>query len=402
MEKLTFSFFALSYHRVFSKLSGYFSSVFLVFSLSALFLVGCSVKGDVGNEEAEEMVVPYVPVIQQDTYLHYEYVAEINAVRHVEIRARVQGYIERILVDEGQYVKKGQPLFQISNAEYKAELAKANANLKSAIAEAKAAELEQERVRLLVEKNVVAATEWELAKARLAAANARIEEARSSESNAALKLSYTYIRAPFDGVIDRIPFKVGSLINEGTLLTKVSDLSAIYAYFNVSESEYLEYIKSQSQGDSRDRVQLILADGSVYPFEGDIETMDGEFDATTGSIAFRAKFENPEQILKHGSSGKIKLSNKVTDAILVPQKATFEIQDKVYVFVVDEQNKVSMRSITPKGRISHFYWVDAGLEIGEKVVFEGVQNLKDGNQVKAFPISSDSLLVRSPNAKELF
>ena len=374
----------------------------LYWSISLWLLMGCSAKGEMNVEQSKELVVPYVPVIQQDTYLQYEYVAEINAVRHVEIRARVQGYLERIMVDEGQFIKKGQPLFQISNAEYKAEVAKANAMLKSAIAEAKAAELEMERVGLLVEKNVIAATEWELAKARLAAANAKIEEARSSESNAALKLSYTYIRAPFNGVIDRIPFKVGSLVNEGTLLTKVSDINAIYAYFNVSESEYLEYMKSQTQEDGRDNVQLILADGSMYPLTGKIETMDGEFDATTGSIAFRAKFENPEKILKHGSSGKIKLSNKVNDAILVPQKATFEIQDKVYVFVVDAQNKVKMRSIVPKGRISHFYWVDSGIKIGEKVIFEGVQSLKDGNTVKPFPISSDSLLVQSPNAKDLF
>lgn len=304
----------------------------------AVGLWGCAAKGEAEMEKAEKMVVPVVPAVRQDVTLHNDYVAEIHAVQNVEIRARVKGFLEKILVDEGKFVRKGQLLFQINNEEYQAELAKAKANLKSAIAESKAAEVELQRVKMLVEKNVVATTEVDLAKARLAAAQARIEEAQSMESNAKVKLGYTSIRAPFDGVIDRIPMKIGSVIDEGTLLTTVSDVSAVYTYFKVSEKEYLQYMHSAEKGEEgQAKVELYLADGSRYPQAGKVETMEGEFESTTGSIAFRAKFPNPGRLLKHGSTGKINLTNQVDSALIVPQKATFEIQDKVYVFVLDKQ-----------------------------------------------------------------
>lgn len=363
------------------------------------FVVGCTANSQMDNSNSvAEQILPVIQVFAKDTVLHREYVADIQAVQNVELRARVQGFLEKIYVDEGQEVNKGQLLFKINDEEYKAELAKAKANLQSAIAEAKAVELEVDRLRVLVEKNVISKTELDVALARLDAVNARIEAARSAESNAAVRLSYTSIRAPFDGIIDRIPLKTGSLIDHGTLLTTASDVSSVYVYFNVSEGEYLEYIKTKADnaGKSNNAVRLTLADSSPYPYKGSIETMEGEFKASTGSIAFRAQFPNPDKILKHGATGRISLSNTIHNALMVPQKAVFEIQDKNYVFVVDSNNQVKMRNFIPKTRFSYYYIIESGLKLGDRVVFEGIQNIQDGMQITPKPVATDSLIALKP------
>lgn len=369
-------------------------------AILSLLLGGCSQGKLTKTPTGEVQTLPVTEIVARDTTIHRSYVADVQAVRNVELRARVQGFLEKIYVDEGQAVKKGQRLFKLNEEEYQAELAKAKANLKSAIAEAKAAKLEVERLRVLVDKNVIAASELDVSLAKLDAVEARIEEARSAETNAAMRLSYTSIRAPFDGIIDRIPLKVGSLIDHGTLLTTASDLSSVYVYFNVSEGEYLEYIKSQptdtTTARNNDKVSLVLADGSPYPHGGNIETMEGEFQASTGSIAFRAHFPNPEKMLKHRATGRISLSNTLKDALMVPQKAVFEIQDKNYVYVVDENNQVHMKNFVPKLRFSYYYIVGSGLEAGDRIVYEGIQSLRDGMQIEPEPVSMDSLLAFSP------
>jgi membrane fusion protein (multidrug efflux system) len=222
---------------------------------------------------------------------------------------------------------------------------------------------------------------------------AGIEMARSVEINAERKLSYTFIKSPFNGIIDRIPFKVGSLINEGSLLTTASDLHAIYIYFNVSESDYLQYIKTKAT-DPHQRnkeVDLFLADGTEYPYKGKIETMTGEFNKSTGSIAFRAKFPNPDKLLKHGGTGVIRITNHIPDALLIPQKACFEVQDKNYVYVVDKNNKIKIKSFIPKSRFKDYYIVESGLKAGEKIIYEGLQNIKEGMEITSKYIPMDSL-----------
>lgn len=364
--------------------------------LTVLVSAACqSEKPAAEGDTLKPRVLPVTNVLVKDTNLYREYVADIQAVQNVELRARVQGFLEKIYVDEGQVVKKGQILFKINDEEYRAELAKANANLESAIAEAKAVELEVDRLKVMVEKKVISETELSVAQARLKAVNAKIEQSRWAKSNAELRLSYTSIRAPFRGIIDRIPFKVGSLIDHGTLLTTVSDIGEVFVYFNVSEGEYLEYVKSTvEESDGRNSlVSLMLADGTLYPFNGSVETMGGEFQASTGSISFRARFPNPNSILKHGATGKIRLSNTVTDAIMIPQKAVFEIQDKNFVFVVDSLNQVRMRNFVPKTRFSHYYIVESGLKSGEKIVFEGIQEIRDGMRIIPKQVRMDSLTV---------
>lgn len=339
------------------------------------------------------LVLPVTTLSTHKTELHRYYVGTIDAVQNVEIRARVQGYLEKIHVDEGKEVVKGQLLFSISDQEYQAEVERSKAALKTAYAESNRAQLELDRVKILVEKAVVSQTELSVAQANFDAINAGIERAKSALNHAQARLSYTLVRSPFSGVINRIPFKVGSLISDGTLMTSVSDLQFVYVYFKVSESDYLEYVKNQIENpdEVNNAVKLILADGTVYPETGTIETMEGEFEETTGSIAFRAKFKNRNNMLKHGSSGTIKLTNVINNALIVPQKSTYEIQDKTYVFVLDNNNQVYSRSFVPKTRYSDFYIIQSGLLKGDKVVYEGIQKLKEGMQIKPQLMPLDSL-----------
>ena len=365
--------------------------------LAYVFFAACSVKSQ-SDAPTEKQELPVAQLVTKDTALQQAYVADIQALRNVEIRNRVTGFLDKVFVDEGQSVKKGQPLFLISNHEYKAAVARAKANLNSALAEAKTAELEVARIQLLVDKKVITAPELEMARSRHKALLAKADEARSALEDAQTQLSYTLIRAPFNGIINRIPLKVGSLLEEGTLLTSVSDVSAIYAYFNISEDEYLRYLKARqlNKNNSSNTVELILADNTTYHQTGLIETTASEFEESTGSIAFRAKFSNPDHLLKHGATGKVLLRTTVDDALMVPQKAVFEIQDKNYVYVVDRTNKVKMKSFVPQSRLSHFYIVESGLEPGEQVVYEGVQNIRDGMQIVPRTVALDSLVQATP------
>lgn len=336
---------------------------------------------------------PVTAVIKVDTSIYTDYVTEIHALQNVEIRARVTGYLEKIHVDEGAHVRQNQLLFSINNKEYAEEYAKTKAIYKSALAEVKGAELELKNVMLLAEKKIVSGTEIELAKNKLEAQKARMEEAQANQVHAQLRLSNTEIRAPFSGIINRIPGKIGSLIEEGTLLTSISDIDDVFAYFDVSEKEYLAYARSLQKDKDQSRiVSLILADGKEHPYPGKIETIEGIIDAGTGNIAFRARFKNPEGIIRHGASGKVRLRKTYEDVLIVPQKSTFEIQDKLYVYVVDTNNTIQARNIETRFRLPHLFIVNKGLAEGEKIIYEGIQNVRAGMTVVPDPLSMGSII----------
>lgn len=345
-----------------------------------LFLAACSSKKNAPDAVASQENFHVVNPLTIDTLYQQEYVADIQAVQRVELRARVQGYLEKIHVDEGQAVKQGQLLFSISNQVYREELLRAKAALKSVIAEAKVAEVELKNTRTLVDKNVVSSSELEMAQAKLDATNAKIEEAKTAVSSAELHLSMTQIKAPFSGVINREPLKVGSLIEEGALLTTIANFGEVFAYFNLAEKDYLDFVKKSSTPSTK-KVALQMANGELYPQMGTIETAESEVDPNTGNIAFRARFANPQNLLKHGSSGKVLVNNILKNALIIPQKSTFEIQESLYVFVVDKQNKVQMRPFTPLLRLTHLYVVDAGLSPSDRILYEGVQLVKEGDVI---------------------
>jgi membrane fusion protein (multidrug efflux system) len=349
---------------------------FLGMALCVILLAGCN-RSD--NQNSVVLNFPVTRVIEMDTISYTDYVAEIHALQNVEIRARVSGYLEKFHIDEGQHVTENQLLFTINNKEYVEELAKAKASYKSALVEVNMAELELKNALLLAEKNIISNTEIELAKNKLEAQKANMDEAAAHYAHAQLKLSNTEIRAPFNGIVNRIPYKVGSLITEGTLLTSISENDEVYAYFDVSEKEYLSYARSIKKDSSISKlVSLLLADGSEHKYQGYIETIEGEIDAGTGNIAFRARFKNPEKLIKHGASGKVRLKKKYDGALVVPQKSTFEIQDKLYVYVVDKNNTVHTRNIETLYRLPHLFVISKGLKEGDLLIYEGIQNAKDG------------------------
>ncbi|ADB42549.1 efflux RND transporter periplasmic adaptor subunit [Spirosoma linguale] len=368
----------------------YYSGILAL--LTGVLLTGCSSQ----PEQKQEESAPTIPIIQlskQEATLDHDYASELEAVQNVEVRARVAGYLDNILVDEGQPVHKGQLLFQLNGTEYQVEVSRAQASLESATAEAQSAEVEMERVKLLVEKKIISPSESKLARAKMETAKAAIDGAKAALNKARFHVSLTSIRAPFDGVINRIPFKRGSLIEEGALLTSISDLRQMYAYFNVSEKEYLAFVKKRHDPNKATvrEVELLLADDSIYPYKGKIETTETVFEGNSGTIAFRATFPNPKQLLRHGATGKIRMSTDVDDALLVPQKAVFEVQDKNYVYVIDATNKVKSISFVPSSRVDQFYIVQSGLKAGDRIVYEGIQGLKDGMTIVPKPLAAKSL-----------
>ena len=348
----------------------------------ALLIAGCTSNG---TKKAEEILqLPVLTLSEKDTVLQTPYVADIQALRNVEIRVRLKGFLEKIYVDEGMPVKKGQLLFKVNDEEYQVALSRAKAALSNAKADAVATHLEVGRVQMLVNKNVISASELEVAKSKLSADQATIDEAIANVQSAQHHIAYTSIRAPFDGIIDRIPLKAGSLVDEGTLLTSISDNSSVYAYFSFPENEYLQYqrAKNKLNQEGNNEVKLVLSDGSHYAYSGNIETIEGEIEQATGSIDLRAKFPNPHKLLRHGASGKVYIPTKIDHAVMVPQKSVFEIQDKSYVYLVDGQNKLHMKSFTPLTRFSDYYIVKSGLKRGDKILFEGAQNARDGMTIK--------------------
>jgi membrane fusion protein (multidrug efflux system) len=250
---------------------------------------------------------------------------------------------------------------------YEAELLKAQA-------EAKAAEIEVQNTKMLSDKNVVSKNE-------LALARAKLDQAKAEVSLAKLHLSFTAIKAPFDGTIDRIPLKLGSLVDEGELLTSLSDNSQVFAYFNVSEPEYLDYETNSKNRGSR-KVGLLLANNQPLGYNGDVETIESEFDHETGNIAFRARFPNPDRLLRNGETGKVLMTVPLKNALIIPQKATYEIQDKMYVFVVDKNGVVRSRNITISSRMPDLFVVASGLAENDKILLEGVQKVKDDDKIK--------------------
>lgn len=328
-----------------------------------LYLASCKPKKE-QKEEAGKFTV--TTPLQIDTAFTKEFVSQIKSVRNIEIRIQERGYLQNIYVDEGQFVKAGQLLFKIMPKLYEAELQKAEA-------ETKAAEIELQNTKTLVEKNIVSKNEQ-------AVAQAKLDQAKAEMTLAKLHLSFTEIRAPFDGTIDRIPFKLGSVIEEGGLLTTLSDNSQMFAYFNVSEPEYLDYA-TNAKGRGSNKVSLLLANNLPLPYKGDVETIESEFNNETGNIAFRARFPNPDKLLKNGETGKIQMTIPLTKALVIPQKATYEIQDKLYVFVIDNNNVVRSRNIAIRGQMPDLYVIENGLSATDKILLEGVQKAKDDDKI---------------------
>lgn len=342
------------------------------------FLSACSDEQPATLAEIEAYPTTQ-PIVIDTTYLR-EYVADLQSPKHVELRSRVKGFLEKIHVDEGQEVQQGQLLFSLSNQEFQEELRKAQAVLTSAKAEAKVDEVELQNTRLLVEKNVVSKSELAMAEARHEVLLAKIQEAASDVSAASLNLTFSQVRAPYSGIINRIPRKQGSLIEEGELLTTLSSNHDIFAYFNVSEKEYLD-LEQEESAEWKENASLLLANGQLHPFPGKVETAETVINKNTGNIAFRTRFSNPGHRLRHGASGKVLIRRQLKDVMIIPEKSIFDVQDKTYVYILDEDNIIRRRSIVLQRNLGHLSIVASGLSTEDRLIYEGIQQVRVGEKV---------------------
>ncbi|MDV6030110.1 MAG: efflux RND transporter periplasmic adaptor subunit [Phycisphaera sp. RhM] len=308
--------------------------------------------------------------VAKDVTLTQQYVCQIHSRRHIEVCTLESGYLKEICVSEGQQVQEGQSMFRILPTLYEARL---DADL----AEAQLAQVEYDNTQSLVQQNIVSPQELKLAKAKLAKAFANVKLAQA-------ELDFTDIKAPFDGIVDRLHEQEGSLVDEGAMLTTMSDNSVMWVYFNVPESRYLEYQAAINAGQGQDGliVQLKLANHEIFDHSGTIGAIEADFDNETGNIAFRADFPNPDGLLRHGQTGTVLIHEMTPGAIVIPQRATFEILAKKYVYVIDEDRVVHQREIVIQNEKDDIFLVAEGLEAGERIVLEGIRQVRDGETIE--------------------
>lgn len=338
---------------------------FFILIYSAGFLLNTGCQHDEHEKHEETKFIVTSPA-RKDTSITQEYVCQIHSIQHIELRALERGYIENIFVDEGQLVKKGELMFQIMPLLYQAEVQKVQA-------EANFAQIEYQNTKSLADSNIVSPNELALAKAQFDKAKAELTLAQTH-------LQFTEIRAPFDGLMGHFHVRQGSLVEEGELLTTLSDNSKMWVYFNVPEAEYLDY-KSGIKKDNTIKARLLMANNKVFEYSGEVTTIVADFNNETGNIAFRATFPNQERLLRHGETGNILMNVPLKNALLIPQKATFEILDKKYVFVVDEDNVIRQRQITIGEEMTHLYVVNDGLAESENILLEGLRKVKNNDKI---------------------
>jgi membrane fusion protein (multidrug efflux system) len=364
------------------------------------FLFSCGSKSEQNGNGPQGTPALHVLTLQpRSVTLNTDYPASIQGLQNIEIRPKVDGFIEKIFVDEGTLVKKGQLLFKIKAPQYEQEVRTAEAGIKTAEADVNTANLQVNKVKPLVEKDIISHYELESAQYTLQAKQAVLAQAKAALENAKINLAYTTIVSPVDGVIGALPYKLGSLVSSNTAdpLTTVYNTATVYAYFAMNEKQLLDFSRDSntsfgSKLKNMPRVTLLLSDGSPYDLKGKVETVNGLINTATGSANFRAAFENPKGLLRSGSSATVRIPALVKSAVIVPQNVTYELQDKRFAYVVDGQNKVKNVAITVMDNTpGQYYVVTTGLQTGDRIIAESANNLKDGTEIKPVPTTAESV-----------
>ena len=382
-----------------------------VCSLAAITLL-YSCKDGSATAGPGAMPPPTLPVITataQPATTYQDFTASVQGKRDVEIKPQVDGYLTGIEVDEGAYVHKGQTLFLIDRKPFEEQLNNAKAALVAAQASMENAQINVDKLKPLVENKVVSNVQLRSAEATYNNAKAAGDQARAAVESARINLNYTTIVAPSDGYVGTIPYKTGSLVTKGMdgALTIVSETKDMRVYFSMSEPDFLQFKQKYPGSTIADKVkemppvQLVLADNSVYPQPGKVELVEGQFDKTVGAIKFRASFPNADGTLRSGSTGKVRIPTLYKSVLVVPQDATFELQDKVFVYTVADSNKILTKPLTISGRTTNYYFVSDGVKQGDKIVFSSMSTtliggLRDGMVIVPQMISTDSLLKAKP------
>jgi membrane fusion protein (multidrug efflux system) len=375
---------------------------FLSILAASIVIASCGKKDDKSAQAGgAPQVKEYKTLIlqPQSATLNTDYPASIQGQENIEIRPRVEGYIEKIYVDEGAVVKTGQPLFKINAPEYEQQVRTASASIKSAQASVSTAKLAVNKVKPLVDKGIISKYELESAQYNYESAMATLAQANAALVNAKVNLGYTTVTSPVNGVVGSIPFRLGSLVGSNTAepLTTVSSIGNVYAYFAMNEKVLLSFTKSASGPLAQKikqlpAVSLLLSDGTEYTEKGRIETVNGLINTETGTVNIRARFPNPRGIIRSGSSTTVRIPNEIKDGLLIPQSATFELQDKIFAVTVGKDGKTKNVNITVmENTPGNYYVVTSGLNAGDQIVLEGVATLKDGSQIKVQNQSAETV-----------
>ncbi len=348
----------------------------LVSALALVWLPACNMHHEQQEPEAHKIVVT-TPEAKPITITE-RYVCQIHSQRHIEIRALERGYLEAIPVKEGQAVKTGDPMFTVMPVIYQARL-------DAEAAEQDVAQMKYNNSEKLLEEKVVSKNALALLKAELARAEAK-------KNLAAAELNFATVKAPFDGIVDRLREQQGSLVEEGGVLTTLSDNRVMWVYFNVPEASYLEYMDEKSLHQEEPKIELMLANGKKFTQAGKIATIEAEFNNKTGNIPFRADFPNPDGLLRHGQTGTILMSRVRKDAVVIPQRSTFQTLAKRYVYVIDKDNVAHQHEIVIDKQMDDLFVIRSGVRVGEKIVLEGIRDVRNGDRVEYEERKPESVL----------
>lgn len=366
------------------------SKYLLKLTPALVLLYSCGTK----TPASSKVVVKEYPVITLrplSAEIYSEYPATVMGIQNVEIRPKIDGYLKEIYVDEGATVKKGQVLFRIDAPQYEENLRTAAANIRIAQADVDAARMQVNKVRPLVEKDIISAYELESAQYTLASREAALAQANAAYNNARINLSYTTISSPANGVIGILPYKIGSLVSSNTVspLTTVSNIESIYAYFSINEKDGLDFFLAAKGNTMQQKlatlppVSLVLANGDVLQGKGKVETASGLINAQTGAINMRATFPNQDGLVRSGSSAVVRIPQTIKNALLIPQQATYQIQGKLFVYVVSPTGHVNSVEINSHSTSGRSYVITGGLTPGTRIVADGVSSLREGLQIRA-------------------
>lgn len=361
----------------------------LLFWSSSLLLVcaACGRKAQSGNDYGQSLQqLPVIEVEKQDLLSNNYYPVSIEGTQNISIRAKVDGYIKEVFVDEGDWVKKGSLLFRIET-----RLLKQNA--KAAKAAVDLARLEIKKLKPLVENNIVSEVQLETAEARF-------EQALSNYNSIIENIKYSDIKSPVDGIVGTIKYRKGTLVSPSMqdALTQVSNINNIYGFFSINEKEFITFMDKTPGNTSIEKinnfpdVELILADGSKYKYSGRLQTISGQVDKSTGAITFRASFPNPEKILRDGNSGKIGIPKNYSNKVVIPHQCTFEIQGKYHVYVLTPSNNIMAQVIEVEDKIGRYLVVNKGLEEGQKILAKGLNKVQSGMAIQPQITTSEEII----------
>lgn len=358
----------------------------LLIAAVALLLASC---GNKGNMKMGDNEYPVVTIGSQNAELQTTYPATIKGVQDVQIRPKVSGFITKVCVQEGQAVKAGQLLFVIDNTTYQAAVRQAQASVNSAKSQLNTAKLTYENSQKLFKSNVIGSYELQSSQNSYETAMATVAQAKAALASAQETLGFCYVKSPANGVVGSLPYKVGALVSAGSVdaLTTVSDVATVEVYFSVTEKDILDLTKTAGSTHAAisayPPVKLLLSDGTTYKHPGKVTKVSGVIDAATGSVSMIARFPNPERLLKSGGSGTIVVPRDNSNAIVIPQTVTTEVQNKIFVYTVGKDNKVKYTEITvdPQNDGNH-YVVTGGLHVGDRIVTKGITSLTDGMEIK--------------------